>query len=295
MIMIRTKSIAKCDCLRLVVSLILILQAVMVMAQSQITIKNNLMYVDVTVYNSGLGSTIRETTIDTGASVCAIDSTYAVDSCQIKGERVNAVVGNTMGKDVNSSYVYLDSIAFGGVVYTNVRCYLVDLAGTLQQYAPKFIIGGEVLKKDLWCYDLKRNTLQRYMRVPKNVVATIKWKKYADAALNLIYFEGKIGGKDTRIFFDTGSVRNAVPSNFDITPTDSVKLPGANIAEKLTYKKVGWCKNVPVEISNLNSNLDFVKSSNSGLKEPCINADFLQGKKWMLDYKRRRLLILGSD
>ena len=295
MIMIRTKSIAKCDCLRLVVSLILILQAVMVMAQSQITIKNNLMYVDVTVYNSGLCNKIHETTIDTGASVCAIDSTYAVDSCQIKGERVNAVVGNTMGKDVNSSYVYLDSIAFGGVVYTNVRCYLVDLAGTLQQYAPKFIIGGDVLKRDLWCYDLKRNTLQRYMCAPKNVVATIKWKKYADAALNLIYFEGKIGGKDTRIFFDTGSLLNAVPSNFDITPTDSVKLPGANIADKLTYKKVGWCKNVPVEISNLNSNLDFVKSSNSGLKEPCINADFLQGKKWMLDYKRRRLLILGSD
>ena len=293
--MIKTKSIAKCDCLRLVVSLILILQAVMVMAQPQITIKNNLMYVDASVYNSGLCSTIRETIIDTGASVCVIDSTYAVDSCQIKGERVNATIGNTMGKKINTSYVYLDSIAFGGVVYTKVRCYLVDLAGTLQQYAPKFIIGGEVLKKDLWCYDLKRNTLQRYMRVPKNVVATIKWKRYADAALNHIYFEGKIGGKDTRIFFDTGAVRNAVPFNFDITPTDSVKLPGASIAEKLTYKKVGWCKNVPVEISNLNSNLDFVKSSNSGLKEPCINASFLQGKKWMLDYKRRRLLILGSD
>ena len=293
--MIRTKSIAKCDCLRLVVSLILILQAVMVMAQSQITIKNNLMYVDVSVYNSGLCNKIHETTIDTGASVCAIDSTYAVDSCQIKGERVNALVGNTMGKDVNSSYVYLDSIAFGGVVYTKVRCYLVDLAGTLQQFAPTFIIGGEVLKKDLWCCDLKEYTLQRYMRVPKNVVATIKWKKYADAALNLIYFEGKIGGKDTRIFFDTGAVRNAVTFNFDLTPTEFVKLPGANIAEKLTYKKVGWCKNIPVEISNLNSNLDFVKSSNSGLKEPCVNASFLQGKKWMLDYKRRRLLILDSE
>ena len=253
------------------------------------------MYVDVSVYNSGLCNKIHETTIDTGASVCAIDSTYAVDSCQIKGERVNALVGNTMGKDVNSSYVYLDSIAFGGVVYTKVRCYLVDLAGTLQQYAPKFIIGGEVLKKDLWCCDLKEYTLQRYMRVPKNIVATIKWKRYADAALNLIYFEGKIGGKDTRIFFDTGAVRNAVTFNFDLTPTEFVKLPGANIAEKLTYKKVGWCKNIPVEISNLNSNLDFVKSSNSGLKEPCINASFLQGKKWMLDYKRRRLLILGSD
>ena len=295
MVMMKNMFIAKRDFLRLVVGLLVCVQVTSVMAQSQITIKNNLMYVDASVYNSGLCSTIRETTIDTGASVCAIDSTYAVDSCQIKGERVNATVGNTMGKDVNSSYVYLDSITFGGVVYTNVRCYLVDLAGTLQQFAPKFIVGGDVLKRDLWCYDLKRNTLQRYMRVPRNVVATIKWKKYADAALNHIYFEGKIGGKDTRIFFDTGAVRNAVTFNFDITPTDSVKLPGASIAEKLTYKKVGWCKNVPVEISNLNSNLDFVKSSNSGLKEPCINADFLQGKKWMLDYKRRRLLILDSE
>ena len=253
------------------------------------------MYVDAAIFSSGLCSTIHETIIDTGASVCIIDSTYAVDSCQIKGERVNATMGNTMGKNINTSYVYLDSIAFGGVVYTNVRCYLVDLAGTLQQYAPKFIIGGEVLKKDLWCYDLKEYTLQRYMRVPKNVVATIKWKKYADAALNLIYFEGKIGGKDTRIFFDTGSVHNAVTSNFDITPTEKMKLPSASIADKLTYKEVEWCKNVPVEISNLNFNLDFGKSKNKGLKEPCLNAEFLQGKKWMLDYKRRRLLILGSD
>ena len=295
MVMMKKMFIAKYNLLHLVVGMFVFFQPTAVVAQSQITIKNNLMYVDASIFSSGLCSTIRETIIDTGSSVCIIDSTYAVDSCQIKGERLNATMGNTMGKNINTSYVYLDSIAFGGVVYTKVRCYLVDLAGTLQQFAPTFIIGGEVLKKDLWCCDLKEYTLQRYMRVPKNVVATIKWKKYADAALNLIYFEGKIGGKYTRIFFDTGSVRNAVPSNFDITPTDSVKLPGANIAEKLTYKKVGWCKNVPVEISNLNFNLDFGKSNNSGLKEPCINAEFLQGKKWMLDYKRRRLLILGSD
>ena len=291
----KKKFVTKRDLLHLVVGLFVIFQATSVMAQSQITIKNNWMYADVSVFNSGLCITIHETIIDTGASVCIIDSTYAVDSCQFKGERVNATIGNTMGKSINTSYVYVDSIAFGGMVYTNVRCYLVDLAGTLQQYAPKFVIGGEVLKKDLWCYDLKRNTLQRYMRVPKNVVATIKWKRYADAALNHIYFEGKIGGKDTRIFFDTGAVRNAVTFNFDITPTEFVKLPGANIAEKLTYKKVGWCKNIPVEISNLNYNLNFVKSVSSGSKYPRINADFLQGKKWMLDYKRRRLLILDSE
>ena len=295
MLMKNKMLITKRDLLRLVVGWLVCFQTTSVMAQSQITIKNNLMYVDASIFSSGLCSTIRETIIDTGSSVCIIDSTYAVDSCQIKGEQVNATMGNTMGKNINTSYVYLDSIAFGGVVYTKVRCYLVDLAGTLQQFAPKFVIGGEVLKKDLWCCDQKEYTLQRYMRVPKNVVATIKWKKYADAALNHIYFEGKIGGKDTRIFFDTGAVRNAVTFNFDITPTEFVKLPGANIAEKLTYKKVGWCKNVPVEISNLNYNLNFVKSVSSGSKYPRINTDFLQGKKWMLDYKRRRLLILGSD
>ena len=291
----KKKFVTKRDLLHLVVCLFAIFQATSVMAQSQITIKNNWMYADVSVFNSGLCITIHETIIDTGASVCIIDSTYAVDSCQFKGERVNATIGNTMGKSINTSYVYVDSIAFGGVVYTKVRCYLVDLVGKLQQFAPKFVVGGEVLKRDLWCYDLKRYALQRYMRVPKNVVATIKWKKYADAALNHIYFEGKIGGKKTRILFDTGAVRNAVTSNFDITPTEKIKIQSANFAEKFTHKEVGLCKNIPVELSKYNFNLDFIKDKGGGSKYPRINADFLQGKKWMLDYKRRRLLILDSE
>ena len=75
MVMMRKKFITKRDLLRLVVGLLVCFQSTLVMAQSQITIKNNLMYVDVAVYNSGLCSTIHETTIDTGASVCVIDST----------------------------------------------------------------------------------------------------------------------------------------------------------------------------------------------------------------------------
>ena len=294
MVTIKMKRILECDLLHLVVGLFVCFQATAVMAQSSIIIKHRMMYADVSIFDSGFRRN-SQAMIDTGASVCIIDSTYAVDSCQLRGMQVNATMGNTSGKDVNTSYVYLDSIAFGGVVYTNVRCYLVDLAGTLQQFAPKFIVGGDVLKRDLWCYDLKRNTLQRYMRVPKNVVATIKWKKYADAALNHIYFEGKIGGKDARILFDTGSVRNAVTSSFDITPTEKIKVQSANFAEKLSHKEVGLCKNIPVELSKYNFNLDFIKDKGDGSKYPRINADFLQGKKWMLDYKRRRLLILDSE
>lgn len=291
----RKKFITKRDFIHLVVVLFVCFQTTAGMSQSKITIKNNLLYTDVSVFSSGLCCSTHEAIIDTGSSVCFIDSTYAIDSCQIRGERINATFGNTMGKTANTSYVYLDSIAFGGVVYTNVRCYLVDMAGTLQQLAPKFIIGGEVLKEGYWCCDLKENTFQRLMSVPKNVVATLKWKKYADAALNHIYFEGKIGGKKTRILFDTGSVRNAVTSSFDITPTEKIKVQSANFAEKLSHKEVGLCKNIPVELSKYNFNLDFIKVKGDGSKYPRINADFLQGKKWVLDYKRRRLLILDSE
>ena len=174
----RKTFINKCDFIHLVVVLFVCFQTTAGMSQSKITIKNNLLYTDLSVFSSGLCCSTHEAIIDTGASVCFIDSTYAIDSCQIRGERINATFGNTMGKTANTSYVYLDSIAFGGVVYTKVRCYLVDMAGTLQQLAPKFVIGGEVLKAGYWCCDLKENTFQRLMSVPKNVVATLKWKKY---------------------------------------------------------------------------------------------------------------------
>ena len=295
MLMKNKMLITKRDLLRLVVCLFVVFQATAGMSQSKITIKNNLLYTDVSVFSSGLCCSTHEAIIDTGASVCFIDSTYAIDSCQIRGERINATFGNTMGKTANTTYVYLDSIAFGGVVYTKVRCFLVDMAGTLQQLAPKFIIGGEVLKAAYWCCDLKENTFQRLMSVPKNVVATLKWKKYADAALNHIYFEGKIGGKDTRILFDTGALLNGLTYDFDLTPTEKVWLPRANMIDKLTYKEAGLCKNIPVEIANYTFNMDFVKALKAGPKSPRINAGFLQGKKWVLDYKRRRLLILAAD
>ena len=161
--MMRKTFINKCDFIHLVVGLFVCFHTTAAMSQSKITIKNNLLYTDVSVFSSGLCCSTHEAIIDTGASVCFIDSTYAIDSCQIRGERINATFGNTMGKTANTTYVYLDSIAFGGVVYTKVRCYLVDMAGTLQQFAPKFVIGGEVLKAGYWCCDLKENTFQRLM------------------------------------------------------------------------------------------------------------------------------------
>lgn len=265
-------------------------------AQSQITTEHHIMYTNVTISNAGLSHKVSGL-IDTGASVCVIDSTFAVDSCNVSDLKNDRTMGNTSGKDIKTSSIYLDSLSIGGVVYTKVWCFVVDLTGKLQQLAPKFIVGGDILKKDIWLFDLKDNKLEKCNSVPTNVRTTLRWKNYADAALNHIYFRGKIDGKNTWIFFDTGAARNNLPYEFNVSPNDTIKIKKANIAEKLTYNNLaGLCKNIPVEISKNLFNVDFVKPlAKDGTKYPRINSDFLKGKRWVLDYKHRSLYILSSD
>ncbi len=280
--------------LRLYACLFILLLSTEVFAQSDITMKYNWMFTDVAISNSGITHKVPGM-IDTGASVCIIDSTFAVDSCHIKNIKGDKSIGNTSGKSIKSSDFYLDSIAFGGIVYTRVWCYIVDLSGKLKQYAPKFIIGGDVLKKDLWCFDLKKYKLQRLANIPDTVETTFRWKKYFDAGLNEIYFKGKIGGHKTRILFDTGSRRNELISSSKVTPTSFIKSPSTNIAETLSYKEVGLCKDVPVQLSDFSFKVDFIKPKEPGADYPRINTDFLQGKKWVLEYKQRLLVILNNN
>ncbi len=232
--------------------------------------------------------------IDTGCSVCIIDSTYAVDSCHITDVKGDKMMDNTAGKSIKSSYVYLDSISFAQTTYTHVWCFIVDLAGKLKQFAPKFIIGGDILKRDPWRFDLKGYKLQRLTTLPTHVVTSIRWKKYADTGLNIIYFKGKIAGKKTRIHFDTGARFNAVLPTSELTPTAYIEIPGADIAEALTTKTVGQCKDIPVEISDYSFKVDFIKPKKDGSEEPRLNASFLMGKKWVLDYEHQQLLILSE-
>ena len=252
-----------------------------------------MMYTDVTLSDGGASHHVPGM-IDTGCSVCMIDSTYAVDSCHITDVKGDKMMDNTAGKSIKSSYVYLDSISFAQTTYTHVWCFIVDLAGKLKQFAPKFIIGGDILKRDPWRFDLKGYMLQRLTTLPTHVVTSIRWKKYADAGLNIIYFKGKIAGKKTRIHFDTGARFNAVLPTSELTPTAYIEIPGADIAEALTTKTVGQCKNIPVEISDYRFKVDFIKPTDDGSEEPRLNASFLMGKRWVLDYTHKQLLILSE-
>lgn len=278
---------------KLLLILSLSLLSLTVWGQSKITMRESWIYTDVSLSNGGISHCVPGM-IDTGCSVCIIDSTYAVDSCHITDVKGDKMMDNTAGKSIKSSYVYLDSISFAQTTYTHVWCFIVDLAGKLKQFAPKFIIGGDILKRAPWCFDLKEYKLQRLKNVPAHVGTAFKWKKYADTGLNIIYFKGKIAGKKTRIHFDTGARFNAVLPTSELTPTAYIEIPGADIAEALTTKTVGQCKDIPVEISDYSCKVDFIKPKKDGSEEPRLNASFLMGKKWVLDYEHQQLLILSE-
>ncbi len=263
-----------------------------VYAQSELTLKNNMIFTDVIVSHNGTSHKVQ-TLIDTGASVCMIDSTYAVDSCNIILPKRNAAIESASGKTIDSFSFNLDSIRLCGTSYHNTLCYVVDLVGKLKHYAPKFILGGDVLKRDLWCFNLKDNKISKCEHPQANNIRNIiKWKNhddYKDAFLNSIYLNGKIAGKKTRILFDSGSRRNILPQKIKVSPTKTIEMERADISNAIILQKTDVCEKVNMEIDNNNFILDFILSDD---KYPTINSDFLLNKTFILDYTTKSIFII---
>lgn len=260
-------------------------------AQIPIMTKGYMMYANVIVSHKGT-SHIVQTLIDTGSTVCFIDSTFAVDSCNIKVAENNATIGNTSGKRINSFRAELDSISLGGISFYKVCCYLIDFVGKFQHKAPKFVLGGDILKRELWCFDLKNSLMTQCTSPIKDIKTILKWRNHedhSDAFLNSIYFNGKIAGKKSRILFDTGSQFNKLSQNFVITATKEIEIESGNIAEKLAMKKGRLCEDVCMEIDKNNFILDFVVNQD---KYPRINASFLKERSFVLDYPNKKLYII---
>lgn len=280
--------------LKFLMSLIFFALTSETLAQSQLRIENNLMYTDAALSDGGLVHKVSAM-IDTGSSVCMIDSTFAIDSCHIKSVDGDRSMGSTYGRNIKSSYFYLDSLSIAGVCYPKVWCFVVDLAGKFQQFAPKFIVGGDLLKRGMWMFDMINKKIMPCVVVPDHVAVTLHSKNYTDAAMNHIYFKGKIGGHSTHILLDTGATRNELTTDFGVSANDTIVIKHADIAQKLTYNnRVGLCKNLPVEISKLHFYVDFIKPREGGYRYPRINTEFLQGKRWVLDYRHRYLYMLAD-
>lgn len=90
-------------------------------------------------------------------------------------------------------------------------------------------------------------------------------------------------------FFDTGSRRNNLPKTFGIKATREIEGEKADIANKLIMMKGGLCEGVSMELSQNRYLLDFTLTND---QEPRVNASFLFGKSFILDYSHKTLHIL---
>ena len=80
-------------------------------AQSKLIFKDKFMYADAQVFNESKKHSIPSM-IDTGCSLCIIDSTFAVDSCEIKIDKLQTISVNQTKDKISSTFI--DSIFFCG-------------------------------------------------------------------------------------------------------------------------------------------------------------------------------------
>ena len=95
-------------------------------AQSKLIFKDKFMYTDVQVFNETKRHSIPSL-IDTGCSLCIIDSIFAIDSCGIKEDELQTIPVNQTKDKISSAFI--DSIFFCGKTYHKVYCLVADLTG----------------------------------------------------------------------------------------------------------------------------------------------------------------------
>ena len=258
-------------------------------AQSKLVFKDKFMYTDVQVANEKNAHSILSL-IDTGCSLCIIDSVFAVDSCGVKEKELKTVFVNQTREKISS--IVLDSISFCGKTYRKIYCLVADLTGTYQKYAPQFILGADILKSGAWKFDMERNVIEPYDYHKKAKGTVFRWKNhkdYSDVAIDYIIFDSKMDGKKTRFAFDTGCKNNKLQRGFYTGETEQIQKETASIGNKLSIKTVDVCRNVKFEIGKSVFTLDFVIGDyNIGL----LNIEFLQGHSFILNYKKQTLELL---
>lgn len=142
-------------------------------AQSKLIFKDKFMYTDVQVFNETKKHSIPSL-IDTGCSLCVIDSIFAIDSCGIKEDELQTIPVNQTKDKISSAFI--DSMFFCGKTYHKVYCLVADLTGLYQKYAPKFIVGANILRSGAWKFDMEKNIVEPYDYNNKTKGIIYKWK-----------------------------------------------------------------------------------------------------------------------
>ena len=255
-------------------------------AQIPITSKNNWMYVDATL-SSKEKNVHTSAIIDTGCTYCVIDSTFAAD-LQLSTIDTTSVIYSTQKTPMSVSRVNLPQLAIGEKVYNNVLCIIVDLQGKAKEYAPSFIIGADIMSRDLWNIDLKNSVLSFLTELPQQK-QKIKWASRKAIFPNDIILKAEVNGKKGYFFFDTGSRRNKIPQSLGIAATKTQQEQTANIAESLSIKELQVVERAQLKVGFIDKVIDmFITPEKQGY----LNAQCLWGKSIVLDYKNKCIFIL---
>ena len=255
-------------------------------AQIPITSKNNWIYVDA-MLSSKEKNVHTSAIIDTGCTYCLIDSTFAAD-LQLSTIDTTSISYSTQKPPVSASRVNLPQLAIGEKVYNNVLCIIVDLQGKAKEYAPSFIIGADIISRDLWNIDLKNSVLSFLTELPQQK-QKIKWASQKAIFPNDIILKAEVNSKKGYFLFDTGSRRNKIPLSLGIAATKNQQEPTANIAEPLSVKELQVVEQAQLKVGFINKTIDMFFTPE---KQGYLNAQFLWGKSIVLDYKNKCIFIL---
>lgn len=263
-------------------------------SQCKIKVDGSFIYSDILISNSHLKSYNTSALIDTGCSMCVIDSTFAVDTCGIS---IRKMLPNTVNKDrIKVHTTYVDAVSFCGKLYNNVYCIVADLKGIYKHYAPKFIIGANILKQERWKIDTKAGTMEPCKENLKTI--SYKWKNhrdYIDVAKDYIVLVGDIDNQKTRFIFDTGSKFNKLPHDFKLRNYNaaSIEEETASIGKKISVEQLHSFKDVNFKIGNDMYSSDFIEGKKENIG--CINITFLNGKTFILDYPQQKFEIVCKN
>ena len=223
--------------------------------------------------------------VDTGCSFCVIDSAYATDVFKI---RDNDYI--IKGKRKKTNYIVLDSLRFCGATYNKVYCIVMDLSGKFIDYAPRFIIGGNILIRGAWKFDLANNSVEPYDIKRKPTGNVIHWKYYPKKkAVNTIRLKGVIGKDKVSFLFDTGSRHCKLPKGFDAGPTETVRKESANWALRLQMVEAELTRNVHFKIGKNEFTHDFFDGQHD---DGYLNAYSFGGDAVILNYNSQTLEVV---
>ena len=167
---------------------------------------------------------------------------------------------------------------------------VLDLSGKFIDYAPRFIIGGNILIRGAWKFDLANNSIEPYDIKRKPTGNVIHWNYYPKKkAVNTIRLKGHIGTQKVGFLFDTGSRYCKLPQDFDAGPTETVRKESANEAHRLQMEDAELTRNVHFKIGKYEFTHDFF---NGQQDDGFLNAYSFGGNAIILNYKRQTLEII---